>query len=254
MLISTSWNGRLLVPADDLSVMPELVFTGALELPLTSFIINEVKHGQTVVDMGANVGYFTVLLGLLVGPTGKVVAYEANPDIVPYLNDSLSINYLHDRTTVIPKAVYSCDTVVTFYANAKYKGNASIQKHPDVYFQHYKEDVVPVSVETEALDRYAGLFPTIDLLKIDIEGGEYHAFLGMKSFLDGRRIGTIVFELNGTALQDDEAPFFDLLRSYRDNVGYTFHLIDREGRLVPVSLEELAAAPGYPYVVMKPKP
>ncbi|WP_028553114.1 FkbM family methyltransferase [Paenibacillus sp. UNC451MF] len=252
MLISTVWNGTLIVPADDLSLMPQLVLSGAVELPLTKYLINHMKPGQTVVDIGANVGYYSVLFGMLVGAQGKVVAYEANPKMTDYLNDSLSINYLHDRTIVYNKAVYSQNTVIPVYANEKFKGNASIQKHNENYFQHYKEEVQSITIPAEKLDQLSSTIPRIDLLKIDIEGGEYHAFLGMEEYLAQQTIETIVFELNNAALQNDLEPFHQLLRSYHEQLGYSFYLIDSEGRLVSFPLEEILTGPGFPYVVMKP--
>lgn len=251
MLISTIWNGLLLVPASDLSLMPQLVLSGAVELPLTRYFINHLKQGQTVVDIGANIGYFTVLLGMLVGTNGKVIAYEANPEIVQYLNDTLSINYLHDRTIVHNKAVYSQDMDIPFYANQKFKGNASIQKHNAAYFQHYKEEVQTITIHAERLDLLSSSVPRIDVLKMDIEGGEYHAFLGMAEYLKQRLIDTIVFELNNAALQNDLEPFQQLLRSCHEQLGYLFYLINSEGLLVSFSLDEIFKGPGYPYVVMK---
>lgn len=252
MLISTIWKGTLIVPADDLSLMPQLALSGAVELPLTQYLINHMKPGQTAVDIGANVGYYSVLFGMLVGTQGQVIAYEANPEIVHYLNDSLSINYLHDRTIVHNKAVYSQNKAVSFYANEKFKGNASIQKHNETYFQHYKEEVQSITIPAERLDLLYSSVPRIDLLKMDIEGGEYHAFLGMKEYLTQRSIETIIFELNNAALQSDLEPFHQLLRSYHEQYGYLFYLINSEGQLVSFPLEEIFTGPGFPYVVMKP--
>ncbi|NPV52973.1 MAG: FkbM family methyltransferase [Firmicutes bacterium] len=107
MLVSPLWGGRLIVPADDLSISPDLIINGVIELPLTKFLLHQVKAGQVVVDIGANIGYYSVLLGHLVGPVGHVFACEANPYLIPILADNLSINYLSDRTSIINKAIYS---------------------------------------------------------------------------------------------------------------------------------------------------
>ncbi|GAA4828502.1 FkbM family methyltransferase [Paenibacillus vulneris] len=219
---------------------------------MTRYVLNTLKAGQIAVDIGANVGYFSVLFGMLVGPLGKVIAYEANPKLVEYLNDSLSINYLHDRTIVCNKAVYSAERTIPFYANEKFKGNASVNKHNADYFQHDKEEVHSVDVPAERLDLHYDALPQIDLLKMDIEGGEYHAFLGMQQYLERRTVGTVVFELNSAALQNDLEPFHELLHKYEQEKGYCFYLLNSEGQLVPFPFEEIRKGSGYPYVIMKP--
>jgi len=63
MLVAPKWGGKLVVPSDDLSITRGLILSGTFELLLTQFFINNVKFGNTVFDIGANIGYFTVLLG-----------------------------------------------------------------------------------------------------------------------------------------------------------------------------------------------
>jgi uncharacterized YccA/Bax inhibitor family protein len=91
MLVVTVYGGKLIIPSMDLSLSPELIISGSLELPLTKYLIKNIKQGFTVFDIGANLGYFTVLLGMLVGPTGKVFAYEPNPYLNSLLFDNLCI-------------------------------------------------------------------------------------------------------------------------------------------------------------------
>lgn len=83
-----------MVSSGDLSLMPDLIQTGVIEPSLTNFLINSVKVSSTVIDVGANIGYFTVLLGYLVGPSGKVISYEANPTIFSLLQDKSPCGYV----------------------------------------------------------------------------------------------------------------------------------------------------------------
>ena len=76
MLIRPVWGSHLIVPAADLSITPYLITSGVFEAPLTNFFLRRVKPGDVVFDIGANSGYYTTMLGRLVGPHGKVVAYE----------------------------------------------------------------------------------------------------------------------------------------------------------------------------------
>jgi predicted methyltransferase len=59
--------------------MPALTTWGAIEPPLTKFFASSLKPGHTIVDVGTNVGYFTVLAAKIIGTEGRVIAFEANP-------------------------------------------------------------------------------------------------------------------------------------------------------------------------------
>lgn len=251
MLVFPVWGGRLLISSEDLSLMPDLVQNGLIEAPLTNFLLNNVKESSIVIDVGANIGYFTVLLGYLVGPSGKVIAYEANPTIFPFLQDNISLNYLCDRVELNNKAVYSSQGNISFYANDKFQGNSSIYMHNDLYYKHYPQDKTSeIKVESEPLDNYLGKYPKIDMIKIDIEGGEYHAFLGMENLLKGRMVGYIVFEFNREMLQHDEKSFCKLLKHYRDTLGFRLHAISDKGELIPFDIG-LLSHESFPYVVMQ---
>jgi hypothetical protein len=72
----------LFVDTRDLSLTPEIILNGCWEPGVTRGLSSLVKQGMTVVEVGANVGYFTTLLGWLVGPQGSVFAFEANSAIL----------------------------------------------------------------------------------------------------------------------------------------------------------------------------
>jgi hypothetical protein len=79
VLVSTTWGGRLLLPSDDLSLMPELVSTGTYDTPFTAFVQRHIRPGDTVIDVGAHAGLFTLLLAYQVWESGRVLAYEPSP-------------------------------------------------------------------------------------------------------------------------------------------------------------------------------
>lgn len=248
--IQTVFGGKLIAPSEDLSLTPDLVLSGAIELPLTKYMMNHVKAGQTVIDVGANIGYFSVLLGYLIGPEGKLICYEANPDLYRYLLDNLSINYLHDRTQAHQLAVFSEETELIFYQSQRYMGNSSIQRHNENYHKHYVDQIREVRVKTAMLSRDLGQIGPIDMLKIDIEGGEYHAFVGMGDLVK-KQIKTVILEVNRDMLQADWFLFKQLLIHYREDCGKTFFIINDEGNAEPVRLETILEHGSFPYIVMQ---
>ncbi|GAA3215372.1 FkbM family methyltransferase [Dactylosporangium siamense] len=250
MLIDLVYGGMLVVPADDYSLMPALTTWGAIEPPLTKFFASSVKPGHTIVDIGANVGYFTVLAAKLIGTEGRIIAFEANPTTCELLKDNLSLNWLTDHDiTVRTEAAYSENTSVKFYASAKFVGDSSIQERPT--HAHRLDDVTTIEVPAVKLDDALKDVPVIDLLKIDIEGGEYHAFTGMMQLIREDRIRRIVFEWNAIMLGADTERFAAVLRTIRDECGGTFHALNQEGQPSPISIDELEKIPFYPFAVIE---
>ncbi|MGK9183780.1 FkbM family methyltransferase [Priestia filamentosa] len=253
MLISLDWNAHLVVPSNDLSLTPFLLTNGSIELPLTNFLRKNLKSGDTVIDIGANVGYFSVLIGSLIGPQGKLIAYEANPYLYSVLMDNLSINFLHDRSNVYELAVYSSAKTLQFHTSKRFMGNSSLIQHSETYHKHYTDEIEEISVKTIKLDEHLQNIKHIDFVKIDIEGGEYHAFLGMKELMKTKKINTIIFELNPGMLQEQYTPFIKLLNELESIDGNVMYLLSNDGEKVPVSVDYLATLDGYPYVIMELK-
>lgn len=251
LLVYPLWGGKLIALADDLSISPDLAIHGLIEPPLTKFFLQEVKAGQTVVDVGANIGYYSVLFGHLVGRAGRVFAYEANPHIIPILMDNLSVNYLHEWCRVINKAAYSSEGTIVFHCSKRFVGNSSIHKQGEEYFENYVDNIETVEVPSEPLDSLLDHVQHVDLIKIDIEGGEYHALLGMQQLLRKAAVRTVVFELNKQMLQGDWDGLFEILYEVQDECGFSFYTLSDEGTLVSVDLSLLRAQGSNPHVVMR---
>jgi FkbM family methyltransferase len=234
MLVALQTGGKIHALADDLSVTTGLLLDGFFEIGLTNYILKNVFSGMNVVDVGANIGYFSVLLGYRVGNNGKVTAYEPNPRVHLLAQDNLTLNEHKHNAVLKKKGVYSENTNLTFHVSDRFQGNSSIKEHSDRYKDDFKSDtyheetIEVVAIDNENLGR-------IDFLKIDTEGGEYHVFLGMKKMLFSRQIDTIVFELNKSMLQGDTEPFFELLKSYEGDYKYHFLLPSGDIREVPIS-------------------
>ncbi|MED4583395.1 FkbM family methyltransferase [Brevibacillus choshinensis] len=249
LLLTTSHGSKLLCPSDDLSVSLELAASGTFEAPLTKYFLQHVQPGHTILDLGAHIGYYSVLFGRLIGPTGKLFAYEAHPRAYAFLMDNLSINDLHDRTRAYHRAVYSCETTLPFYASKRYLGNSSIHQHHETYLQHYVDEFETISIDTVVLDDHLRDLESIDFIKMDMEGSEYQAFVGMERIIR-EQAKTVVFEVNRSMLHDDWDAFVSLLRSYRHQFNKQFYVITQEGSTVEMDLEIILSSGECPYLVM----
>lgn len=98
LVATAKWGGRFLCSLRDL-VQSRIYYTGVWEPSLTEFIRRRMGPGDVFVDIGANVGYFTVLAANLVGDEGRVIAIEASPRIHAKLRDNVRMNHLSNVIT-----------------------------------------------------------------------------------------------------------------------------------------------------------
>lgn len=144
--------------------------------------------GDTFVDAGANIGFYSLRAARLVGSAGKVVAVEMMPHTAACLRRNIQASGVAN-VTVIERALAAHDgEMVEASSDPAKLGQASIAVGKS------QTRSLAVAVETARLDT---LFPKgwVALLKMDIEGAEYEALLGAEDLLE--RVDAIVFETNG---------------------------------------------------------
>ena len=182
---------------------------------LTIFFARQVKRGMTVIDVGANFGYYTLLFGSLVGDGGHVYAVEPNPRVVAKLRRTISLNGLAGRTGIIEAAAGNSDGEATLFVPHGEPKNGTVisepPKAPDGSGALY-------NVPRICLDRLAATVPRVDLVKIDAEGAEQDIIAGMSGILR-RDKPLLLLEFN-PARYRDPAGFLDELGSIYGHVRY----------------------------------
>ena len=96
---------RMVVSAADEGLALPLIVDGYWELAVTRYIGGRVKPGMACADIGANLGYFSVLMGDLVGPTGQLTAFEPFAPNIALLERNLRLNGLEGWCKVAPVAI-----------------------------------------------------------------------------------------------------------------------------------------------------
>lgn len=239
MLIAPVWGGRLHAPSSDLSLTPELVAHGTYDRPFTAYVQRHIRPGDTVFDIGANIGLFTLLLGYQVWETGKVVAYEPNPRLLPILRDNVSMNWLSDRVEIVPKAAAAATGTLPFLVPSRFEMCGSLQPIEHVLSTDDRLDRFErVDVEAEPLDVHVGRFDKIDLVKIDVEGAEEQVFAGMEGLLASGAVRRVTFEIVQSHLGSDRDAFAARLRGLLAE-GWAFATISEAGEPEPAALDDL---------------
>ena len=151
-----------------------------------------IKEGDVVFDIGAHVGFYTLLASRLVGSKGKVFAFEPNPKNIYYLERHVKINSCHN-VTIVEAAVSNIEGQKDFYESESsvVGGLCPLGFSP----------VAKTSVSVIALDLELGRNKILPprILKIDVEGEEYRVLKGAEYILK-THFPTIILSLHGKEL------------------------------------------------------
>ena len=232
VLVATTFGTRLLCPTDDLSLTPELALTGTHERLSSSFLERRLRPGMTFVDVGANVGFFTILAASRVGPGGRVFAYECDPELIPFLRRNVEMNWFEDRVRLIAKAAHRDDEERLFQVPRDQKMLGSLTRFDGS--EAVAGELQEFQVSCERLDVGLAEVPYIDLLKIDVEGGEAAVLDGASGLLDDGKIGVIAMEYRESALREELREEMEKqLTSLAQDRGATFH-VPGDPRRIPL--------------------
>jgi FkbM family methyltransferase len=166
---------------------------GTYEPELQAALHALIAPGSVIYDVGANIGYVSLLLAKAAGEQGRVFAFEALPANVEQLRRNIDLNGMEERVTVIDRAVTGETAPVRFLVHASGgMGKAAGSAGRD---DSYRAEV---TVQGVTLDDFAYRQgnPAPQVVKMDIEGGEVLALPGMRRILAEQR-PLMLMELHG---------------------------------------------------------
>ncbi|MFH1888963.1 MAG: FkbM family methyltransferase [Candidatus Omnitrophota bacterium] len=186
----------------------------------TELVKSSVKEGQVVVDIGANIGYYTLLFAELVGKGGKVFAFEPNPDNFSLLSKNVSANGF-ENVVLVNKAVSDMTGPIKLYISKRNCGDHRIYD--------YGERRRVIEVGSVRLDDYFRDFEgKIDFIKMDIQGAELLAVRGMPSLLEKNKDIKMVTEFWPIGLNNSGARPEDYLNTLKGLGFRLMHLANEE--------------------------
>lgn len=209
--------------------------TGEWEPLQTELIKRLLRPGDTFVDVGANIGYFSLLAARLLGPSGRVHAIEANRDTFDLLRANIELNQLDNVT-------------LHLVAAGDKAGQASVVSREDgnsgADYVDYRQRPGEQQVAVERLDE---LFKgqSIRLLKIDVEGAEAKVIYGAETLLKAPGAPDIIFEFTPDFMsaQGDSAA---ALLPFLEGLGYRVLEMTNQG-LKPIDARAASSGQVYLY-------
>ena len=212
-------------------IQQQLFWYGYYEKELRDLLKQIVKPNDVFIDIGANIGYFSLLIAHHF-PSAKVISFEPVADPFKKMNENISLNNIENIITVNAAAGEVNEEKELFVSAPDNLGMSSFQQ-PENY-SGYKEIVKVVSID-EWFKR-SGL-SKIDIVKLDIEGSELAALRGMKEVLQNCR-PLLIVEINPETLSMfNLKPFY--IYDYLEQHGFKRFLILENGMLKQLSQIEI---------------
>lgn len=232
------------VDTRDRSLSPSLMLDGCWEPWVTAAVAKLVQTGWTVVNVGANVGYYAVLLGDLVGPKGRVIAFEPNRQLTPLLHDNLGINGIK-HSLVHNAALGNRFSDGALMLDPEHNGDSFVVwLAPDQPLPDAEEPSVQVQrIRINTLDDCIPVSGRVDFVLMDTEGFEETVWLGMERVLAENPNLITLLEFNAEQYHD---PLSFVRRMQTDWVPEgqperRVRLVGEDGSLVPTTPEAVAA-------------
>ena len=228
--IQHTTGDTLFLNPDDKVLVKSLNQSHEYEKGTVSLVSKLVKNGMNVINIGANIGYFTILLASLVGNNGKVFAFEPLPISVEFLKKNVEFND-YKNTEIIKKGV------------SQSSGKQYLQVAPSSvhnYISSTNKGLSKIEIDVTSVDDFLESKDVkIDLIVMDAEGSEKNILEGMQKTLQKNPKLEIITEFNPFTLEltgTNSNEFLELCEKLK----LSLYLInEKNGNITPVSKEEL---------------
>jgi FkbM family methyltransferase len=239
---------RLWVDLGDVGVSRQCLL-GSYEPFETAFVEKFLRPGMALVDIGANVGWYSVIAAKIVGSFGLVYSIEPRPDTCSYLRRSMSENgfsqahvlqlALSDAPGTLPIATFRADNSP---GGTWLLATESLQSSYSEGYERFDTEVC--RLDDLSIER-------CDLMKIDIEGAEYRALLGARGTL-ARLRPTIISEINPEPLREVSGISVSDYLAFITELGYEPRQLTPQGPGALLGLEFAANPPAVSNVLLVP--
>jgi len=194
----------------------------------TELVKKEIAKGDIVLDIGANIGYFTLIFSQIVGKDGRVYAFEPDPNNFEILKKNIEINNIKN-VILIQKAVSNTSKPLSLYL---------------CDYNHAQHRIYPssrcnekIDVESTTIDEYlAGteFFNKINFVKMDVEGSEYDAIDGMKKTLQSNLSLKMLCEFSPKQIQERGLQPQDILNQLLNHNFKIYPITTAGEKIIPI--------------------
>ncbi|KYK28102.1 hypothetical protein AYK20_01700 [Thermoplasmatales archaeon SG8-52-1] len=170
LIIRDILGSKMYLNLEDFGLSKQLTLNGIREPECTRIMKKELKKGMVIADIGANIGYYTLLEASIIGKTGKIYAIEPFPSNFDLLNKNINLNSYENIIESYNIAISNCSGTEKLYFKDKHNQCNMLENGLEGY----------VEVKTETFDNFMVNKQKPNLIRMDIEGYEYYVLDGMK--------------------------------------------------------------------------
>jgi len=226
-VIETKYGTKMFINKNDEVISKSLVLNKVWEYSESEFFKKLITKGMNIIDIGANIGYFSILFSKLTGDSGKVFSFEPEPNNFQFLLKNIQAN---NSSNIIPfnKAVSNYDGKINLFLS-----RSNIGDHRMINFNSDREVRNRIEIESVKLDTAIPKDQKIDLIKMDIQGSEMKAIDGMKRILGENNKMVLVTEFWPYAIKQsgyEPEDFFNVLNTY----GFKIYTLEGSSK-IPVA-------------------
>jgi FkbM family methyltransferase len=224
------WEFDLLVGHEDTGLLAFLLRHGvnSVEPGVMRVLTNNIKSGDRVVDVGANIGIHSLVMASRVGHSGELVAFEPSENVSAILKKNLRLNNFHNRSEVFSLVVGKHTGTASFF-ESEHSPNSTVN-----YGDKPRNGTV-IEKQASSLDDFFKTNPKVDFLKIDVEGEESSVLFGGIGILEANPGIKIVLEWSNSHFSSSKTSPADLF-DYLENLGFYLYKVDNE---IPYDLTQL---------------
>ena len=200
---------------------------GVYEKAETRFFQSACRDGMTFLDVGANLGYYTALAARAVGPNGRVLAVEPDPDSFGYLEQTIAANAV-GNVEAYPVAASDAPATLPLYISTNNRGDNRLYASG--------EDRPQVEVAARPLDALLreNKIDTVDLIKIDVQGYEPKVIAGLRETITASPNLTLLTEFWPQGIEEAGGDANEFLQTLRE-LGLTLHELLPDGSLAELT-------------------
>lgn len=243
VLLWTKNRYKMFVDSRDVSIAPHLILEGVYEEHTDAALKSLIKPGMRILEIGANVGLFTLLMCHRTGSSGSVLAYECDPVLAQLVRDNIEVNGFSRIGTVVEEAVSDSIETLTFHATTRHRGGGTLVEGLQQIPELTQAERQSITVQATTIDAIMREHPQgFDFVKIDVEGAESAVVrAGHSLFADRTRPLTLMMEFAPPFIRragSEPQAMLDQFAAW----GFAFNRIDdRKRKIAPVAASELLA-------------
>lgn len=236
---------HMFVDPHDRTVGSHLIAHGYWERWIHSVVFSLVSPGDRVVEVGANLGYYTIAMTVKAGTQGHVTAFEGNPRLCRLMRRTMEFNGYAERVDILNKAATEVAGPISFSISRTNSGGG----HTAAYPGWAPADMEQIEVEGVRLDDE--IEGEIDFLRMDAEGSEPLILRGAQRLLANPKLTVVmewdVFQMSGRASVPD-------LVDWLADMGYRFWRIEIDATLTAIEAADMPTTEACDVVMSRQTP